>query len=93
LEAGADDIADADEAWHITTAPSEYAAVRDALEAAGLEIDSAELAMVPDNHVAVDGKDAEKVLAFIELIEDHDDVQKLHHNAEIDDAEMAGLSE
>ena len=90
LEAGAEDIADADGAWHITTAPGDYRAVREALEAAELEIDSGELAMVPDNHVAVDGKDAEKVLTFIEMIEDHDDVQKLHHNAEIDDAAMAG---
>lgn len=90
LEAGADDIADDGEAWHISTAPTDYAAVRDALEAAGLEIDSAELAMVPDNHIAVDGTDAEKVLTFIEMIEDHDDVQKLHHNAEIDDEAMAG---
>ncbi|MBB6429553.1 YebC/PmpR family DNA-binding transcriptional regulator [Algisphaera agarilytica] len=91
LEAGAEDIADEGEAWHITTAPSDYTAVRDALEAADLEIDSATLAMVPDNHVAVEGNDVQKVLTFIEMIEDHDDVQKLHHNAEIDDEAMAAL--
>ncbi|MEM9417527.1 MAG: YebC/PmpR family DNA-binding transcriptional regulator [Planctomycetota bacterium] len=91
LEAGAEDIADEGEAWHITTAPSDYTAVRDAIEAAGLEIDSATLAMVPDNHVAVEGNDVQKVLTFIEMIEDHDDVQKLHHNAEIDDEAMAAL--
>lgn len=89
LEAGAQDIADAGEAWHITTAPNDYRAVREALEAADLEIDSGELAMVPDNHIAVEGKEVEKVLTFIEMIEDHDDVQKLHHNAEIDDEAMA----
>jgi len=89
LEAGADDIEGDDEAWHITTAPSDYRPVRDALEAAGLEIDSAELAMIPDNHIAVAGDDVQKVLTFIEMIEDHDDVQKLHHNAEIDDEAIA----
>ncbi|MEM9915198.1 MAG: YebC/PmpR family DNA-binding transcriptional regulator [Planctomycetota bacterium] len=90
LEAGAEDIADEGEAWRIVTAPSDYRAVREALESAELEVDSGELAMIPDNHVAVEGSDAEKVLNFIETIEDHDDVQKLHHNAEIDDAAMAG---
>ncbi len=90
LEAGAEDIADDGEAWHITTAPHDYRAVREALEAADLEIDSAELAMVPDNHIAVEGDDVQKVLTFIEMIEDHDDVQKLHHNAEFDDDAMVG---
>lgn len=89
LEAGAEDIQDQDEAWYIVTGPSEYRAVRDALEAKGLELDSAELAMVPDNTVAVTGSDAQKVLNFTEAIEDHDDVQKLHHNAEIDDEAVA----
>lgn len=89
LEAGADDIQDAGEAWHVTTSPGDYRAVREAIEGAGLEIDAGELAMVPDNHVAVTGKDVEKILTFIEMIEDHDDVQKLHHNAEISGEEMA----
>ncbi|MEO1235976.1 MAG: YebC/PmpR family DNA-binding transcriptional regulator [Planctomycetota bacterium] len=85
LDAGAEDIEDQDEAWRIVTAPADYRAVRDALEQADLEPDSARLSMVPDNVVAVAGRDAEKVLTFIEMIEDHDDVQTLHHNAEIDE--------
>ncbi|MEM9884056.1 MAG: YebC/PmpR family DNA-binding transcriptional regulator [Planctomycetota bacterium] len=85
LEAGAEDIEDQDEAWRIVTAPSDYRAVRDALEAAGLEPDSAELAMIPDNTVALSGGDAEKLLRFTDALEDQDDVQKLHHNAEIAD--------
>lgn len=91
LEAGAEDIADEDEAWYIVTGPAEYRAVREALEAAGLELDSAELSMIPDNTVAVTGGDVQKVLNFVEMIEDHDDVQKLHHNAEIDDEAIASL--
>lgn len=90
LEAGAEDIVDEGEAWYVVTGPSEYAAVRDALDAAGLEPDSASLAMVPDNTIAVTGGDVQKVMNFVEAIEDHDDVQKLHHNAEIDDEALAG---
>ncbi|MEM8737010.1 MAG: YebC/PmpR family DNA-binding transcriptional regulator [Planctomycetota bacterium] len=91
LEAGAEDIEDHDEAWRIVTAPADYRRVRDALEAAGLEPDSASLAMVPDNTVDVAGGDVQKVLNFTEAIEDHDDVQKLHANFEISDEEMAKL--
>lgn len=89
LEAGAEDIQDDGEAWYIVTGPAEYRAVREALEAAGLELDSAELSMVPDNTIAVAGDDAQRVLTFTEAIEDHDDVQKLHANYEIDDAALA----
>ncbi|MEM6460052.1 MAG: YebC/PmpR family DNA-binding transcriptional regulator [Planctomycetota bacterium] len=85
LEAGAEDIEDQDEAWRIVTAPADYRAVRYALEAAGLEPDSAELAMVPDNTVSLSGSDAEKLLRFTDALEDQDDVQKLHHNAAIDE--------
>lgn len=74
---------DEGEAWYIVTGPGEYRAVRDALEAAGLEPDSAELSMVPDNTVAVEGHDIEKVMNFVDAIEDHDDVQKLHANYEM----------
>lgn len=91
LEAGAEDITDEGEAWYIVSGPSEYRAVRDALEAAGLELDSAELSMVPDNTVSLAGDEARKVLNFTEAIEDHDDVQKLHANYEIDDEAMADL--
>ena len=87
LEAGAEDVRDEDEAWYILTGPSEYHAVRDALVAAGLEPDSAELSMVPDNTVSVDPGDTEKVMNFVEAIEDHDDVQKLHANYQLADAD------
>jgi YebC/PmpR family DNA-binding regulatory protein len=89
LEAGAEDIQDQGEAWYIVTGPAEYRAVRTALEDAGLELDAAELSMVPENTVAVDGKDGEKVMNFVEAIEDHDDVQKLHANYEMADDNLA----
>jgi len=91
LEAGAEDIADEGEAWRIVTGPSEYTAVRDAIAGAGLEIDSASLSMVPDNTVALVGDDAQKLMNFMEALEDHDDVQKVHANFDISEEEMAKL--
>ncbi|MFP4144431.1 MAG: YebC/PmpR family DNA-binding transcriptional regulator [Phycisphaeraceae bacterium] len=91
LEAGAEDFADEEEAWRVVTDPDSFQAVRDALEAADMQIESAELTMIPDNTVTCTGSDAEKVMRFIDNLEDHDDVQKVFANFEIPDEEMAGL--
>ncbi len=91
LEAGAEDIEDEGEAWRIVTDPNGFIAVRDALEGAGVEPDAASINMIPNNTVECAGKDAEKVLKIIESFEDHDDVQKVHANFEIDDEEMARI--
>lgn len=91
LEAGAEDIQDDGEAWRIVTEPDAFIAVKDALEAAGIEPDSASLSMIAANTVACLGKDAQKVLKLIDAFEDHDDVQKVHANFDIPDEEMAKL--
>ncbi len=91
LEAGAEDIEDDGEAWRIVTDPSAFIAVKDALEAAGIEPDSASLSMIAANTVECLGKDAEKILKLIDAFEDHDDVQKVHANFDIPDEEMAKL--
>ena len=91
LEAGAEDIADEGEAWYVVTGPDEYGDVRAALEQAGLELDSSSLGMVPDNSVTLTGDDAQKIMNFIEALEDQDDVQKVHANFDIPDEEMAKL--
>jgi YebC/PmpR family DNA-binding regulatory protein len=86
LEAGAEDITDAGDTWQITTAPSDFNAVRTAVEAAGLPIDSAELTMVATNTVPLTSEsDARKVLRLIDLLEDHDDVQNVYANFDIPD--------
>merc|ERR1711879_127681 len=59
LEAGADDVADEEEAWLVITEPTNFLPVREAIEKAGIEIDSAQLTKVPDNTVACTGKAAE----------------------------------
>ena len=91
LEAGAEDIADEGEAWRVVTPPEAFIEVKDALTGAGIEPDAASINMIPNNTVACAGKDAEKVLKIIESFEDHDDVQKVHANFEIDDEEMARI--
>ncbi len=83
LDAGAEDFAGEDGIYEITTAPTDFPAVRDALEAAGVELASAEVSLVPQNTTAVEGEVAERVVKLIETLEDNDDVQNVYHNADI----------
>jgi YebC/PmpR family DNA-binding regulatory protein len=89
LEAGADDLADADGTWEITTDPMAFGAVRDALVAAGIPVLSAELTMIPQTSVPVEGGQAKQVLALLEALEDLDDVQNVYGNFDIPEALMA----
>ena len=82
LEAGADDLRDEGDVWEIQTAMADFNAVREAFEAAGLEMISAELNQVPQTTMEVDLETARKLLRFIELLEDNDDVQNVYHNWE-----------
>ena len=84
LEAGADDVlTDADGAIEVLTAPAAFEAVRNALDAAGLRPELAEVTMRPENTVALDGEDAAKMQKLLDMIEDLDDVQAVFHNAEL----------
>jgi YebC/PmpR family DNA-binding regulatory protein len=89
LEAGAEDVANEDGQYVVTTDPASFHAVRTALEARGLKVTEAELAMVPRNTVHVEGKDAEAVLKLIESLEELDDVQKVWANFDINVSDMA----
>ncbi|NLW00742.1 MAG: YebC/PmpR family DNA-binding transcriptional regulator [Clostridiales bacterium] len=84
LDAGAEDISDEDDAFEIITAPSDFTAVRDSLENAGYSFASAEIAMIPQNYVDVDEAAQEKIMSLIERLEDHDDVQNVFTNLNID---------
>lgn len=85
VEAGADDVVDDDDVWTIQTAMADFAAVRDALEAAGIAMQSAELAMVPQNLVAVDADMGQKVLRLMDALDDNDDVQNVFANVDFPD--------
>jgi YebC/PmpR family DNA-binding regulatory protein len=90
MEAGAEDLADEDERWLVTSAPSELAGVHAALEEAGLEPGAPELTMVPTSTVEVSSEpEAKRVLRLIEALDDHDDVQNVYANFDIPDAVMA----
>ncbi len=92
LEAGAEDIISNDDgSMDIFTSPDEYAAVKDALDAAGFVADSSQVTMHPDNTVALDVEDAQKALAMIEAFEELDDVQDVYSNADFTDEVMAQL--
>ena len=82
LDAGAEDFNAVDDAFEVYTAPSEFSAVREALEAAGFNFLSAEVRMIPQNTVNVnDAEDIEKFERFLERLDDNDDVQEVYHNA------------
>ena len=91
LEAGAEDLNDSESSWEIVTDPSALAAVRDALRAAGIEIFSAELTMLPQSTIPVDGGEARRVLQLIEALDDLEDVQSVYANFDIPEEVMASL--
>jgi YebC/PmpR family DNA-binding regulatory protein len=89
LDAGAEDISDQGGTWQVTTQPADLPAVRDALEAAGIAFDSAEVTMVSSNTINLGTEsDAKKVLHLIDVLEEHDDVQNVYANFDIPDAVM-----
>jgi len=83
LAAGADDLTETDGIFEIVCAPDAFARVKQALEAAGVPLESAQLGQVPQNYVSVGEADARKVLALMDALEEHDDVQKVHANFDI----------
>lgn len=91
LEAGAEDVVDADEAWQLLCDPAQLLDVRQALEQAGLPIESAQISMIPDNTVQCTGNDARKVLSLMEALEDHDDVQNVYANFDVPDEALAEM--
>jgi YebC/PmpR family DNA-binding regulatory protein len=89
LEAGAEDLRRDGDVYVITTGLTAFAAVQEGLRAAGIEFEEAELAMIAKNTVDVAGADAGKLLKLLDALDDLDDVQKVHSNADIDDAAYA----
>ncbi len=86
LEAGAEDvITDDDGAIEVITAPGDFEAVKNALEAAGLKPEVAEVTMRADNTIALSGEDAARMQKLLDVLEDLDDVQNVFHNAEINE--------
>ncbi|MFA5890943.1 MAG: YebC/PmpR family DNA-binding transcriptional regulator [Actinomycetota bacterium] len=89
LEGGADDVREDGDEWEVVSAPAVFEAVKESLAGAGIEIASAEVTMLPQNTVAVDGTEARSVLKLIDALEDHDDVQQVFGNFDIPDSIFA----
>jgi YebC/PmpR family DNA-binding regulatory protein len=92
LDAGAEDLRTDNEEYIIICKPESFEPVKIAIEVKGIKIESAEIHLATDNTVKVEGKDAENLLKLMEVIEEHDDVQKVHANFDIDDKELARIN-
>lgn len=88
LEAGADDVKKSGAGFELTTEVSVFDAVKTALQRANVDASLAEITYLPQNHVRLDEKPAEQMLKLMEVLDDHDDVQKVHANFDIPDDVM-----
>jgi YebC/PmpR family DNA-binding regulatory protein len=91
-DAGAEDAQLDGDVWQVITDAGELAVVRDALEASGMPISSAELTLVPKNTVALEEDAARKLLRLIDALEDNDDVQDVYANFDIPDAVLEAVA-
>ena len=89
IEAGAEDMKDDDENLEIFTGQENFEGVRDALKTAGISTQVAEISMIPQNFIKLEGTDAQQMLKLYDAIDDHDDVQNIYSNFDIDEAAAA----
>src|SRR5918912_2427072 len=92
IDAGAEDISRDGDVWEVVTSPTDLAAVRSALEAAGVELESAELVMRPTSRTPVDDSQVARLMRLVEALEDHDDVQAVHANFDVDSGVSARVA-
>jgi YebC/PmpR family DNA-binding regulatory protein len=92
IDCGAEDIVSEDDNHTITTEPADLEKVKGCLISKGIEVESAEVAMIPGSYLKVEGKDAEKLLRLMEGLEEHDDVQKVASNFDVDEELLESLS-
>lgn len=92
IDAGAEDVREEGELLRVLCEPGDLSTVREALEGAGVEIGSAEVAMEPKSTVGVKGNEAKSLLNLIEALEEHDDVSEVHANFDIPDEVLQKLA-
>jgi len=92
LDAGAEDLNDDGSAWEVTTPPEAMDKVREALVKAGITPASAEVAWIQQNYVKLTGAQAQQMLRMVENMEDHDDVQHVYANFDIDEKEIEAVA-
>jgi len=93
IDAGADDMKTVDEHYEITTAVENFEAVRKSLEEADITLETAEITRIPANTVAMDEKKGKALLKLMDILDDHDDIQKAYSNFDISDDVMTAILE
>jgi YebC/PmpR family DNA-binding regulatory protein len=88
IDAGADDMQDEGDIFEIFTTPEQFDGVHDALKSAGVEPQAAEISMIPQNYIKLEGADAKTMLKLYDALDDNDDVQKVWANFDIDESEL-----
>jgi len=89
LNAGAEDIKDDGDTWEVISTPEKYETVLEAVKAAGIEVAAANVGYIPQDYTKLEGKQAQQALKLVEELEDHDDVQTVAANFDIDEKEIA----
>ena len=89
IDAGADDFSSEESSYEIYTSPASFHAVLNAITAKGIEPMSSEISMIPENYVKVEGRSAQQVIRLMEILDDHDDVQHVYGNFDIEESELA----
>ena len=92
IDAGADDMKTDEDTYQVITSPENFEAVRQALESKKIKPEEAEIQLVPENTVHVDGKEAEQFLKLLEALEDNDDIQHVFANFDIDEKLIASMN-
>ena len=92
LDAGADDMRTDEEMYEIVTTPDQFEAVKQTIESKGIKLEDAEVLLIPENIVKVEGKEAERVLRLMESLEEHEDVQHVSSNFDIDEKTIASFN-
>jgi YebC/PmpR family DNA-binding regulatory protein len=92
LDAGADDLRDDGASWEVLSAPEAFPGVKEAVDKLNIELVSAQIAWLPKNMVSLEGRPAQSFLKLLDLLEDHDDVQHVWSNADIDEKEIEAFA-
>jgi YebC/PmpR family DNA-binding regulatory protein len=88
LDAGADDLRDDGDSWEVVSPPEAFHPVLEAVKGLGIEPDAAEIAMLPQNYVKLEGKAAQQMVKLMDILEDHEDSKKVWSNADIEEKEI-----
>jgi len=93
LEAGGEDLRDDGSSWEVLTPPEDFEAVVNALKANQMEIALAEISMIPQTYVKLEGKNAQQMVRLLEALEEHDDVQHVYSNFDVEERELQAVSD